>query len=102
MDSNADSDFLFPDFAQKINSGGKDINSKTANLFNHYAEWLNNISYDYSEYSMMSIKVSLNSKIVNSLLFLRNINFYNLVFICCAFQEIWKKKKEVLKTWIDI
>ena len=61
MDSNADSDFLFPDFAQKIHSGGKDINSKTANLFNHYADWLNNISYDYSEYSMMPIEVSLNS-----------------------------------------
>ena len=49
MDSKSANDFIFPDFADKIHNGSKDINSKTANLFNSYADWLNNISYDYSE-----------------------------------------------------
>ena len=49
MDSNFSTDYIFPDFAEKIHDKDKDINSKTENVSNSYANWLNNISYNYSE-----------------------------------------------------
>ena len=49
MDERTDRDFIFPDFADKITTSEGDINSKTANLFNSYAEWMSELSYDYGK-----------------------------------------------------